>query len=69
MEKKLNYNVTSKNVIDNYFYFMVVEQNKVTMSLYFSRNRKKSLSASEMNMSFVAYKKVSKINCHIRHLA
>lgn len=42
MEKKLNYNVTSKNVIDNYFYFMVVEQNKVTMSLYFSRNRKKA---------------------------
>lgn len=68
MEKKLNYNVTSKNVIDDYFYFMVVEQNKVTMSLYFSKNRKESLSASEMNMSFVAYK-VSKINCHIRHLA
>lgn len=41
MKKKLNYNVISKNVIDDYFYFMVVEQNKVTMSLYFSRNRKK----------------------------
>lgn len=37
MEKKLNYNVTSKNFIDDYFYFMVVEQNKVTKKKPFSK--------------------------------